>query len=79
MLPKPFATSGDQSAAPQVREMTGDLRLARLQSLDKVADAHFAIAHEIEQPQAGTVGQGAEQRFEIELGFCHFGLPRLLY
>lgn len=73
MLPETLATGRHQSAAAQVSQVARDLGLAGLQGLDEIADADLAFAHEIEQAQACTVSEGAEQSLEIEGVLGHMG------
>lgn len=64
MHPAPLAAGGDDSCVAQVREMPRDFWLADLKDFHKITDANFLVGDEIEQAQAGTVGQGAKQKVE---------------
>jgi len=46
--------------------MPGYLGLALLEDLDEVADADLAAVHEIEQAEAGVVGQRREETNQVE-------------
>jgi len=53
--------------------VAGNLGLAEPQDFDEKTDANFAVADEIEDAEAGGVGEGAEEGVEREvpLGLWH--------
>lgn len=59
--PFSLAPRGDDSGPPQVGQMARDLRLAQAKDFDKIADADFAISHQVEQAQARGIGKRAKQ------------------
>lgn len=70
--PLAFAPCRNHARVSQIREMTRDLRLRRIQNLDEVADADFLVAHQVQQTQPGPVSQRLEESLQIEVGFfCH--------
>jgi len=80
--PLPFAAGGDDAGVAEVGEVAGDFGLALLEDFDEVADADFPACHEVEETQAGGVGEGCEETSEtreIEFagGFCHESNIRL--
>lgn len=60
MHPSSFAAGAHDAGPAQVCEVTRDFRLTLAQNLDEIADAHFAIAHEIEKPEAGAIREGSK-------------------
>src|SRR5579859_1950654 len=66
----PFALTArcDDSHAAQIRKMPGNLGLALAEYLDEVADTDFPSIHEVEEPQAGAVGERGKEQGEI-VGF----------
>lgn len=74
MHPAPLAADGDDSRAAQVGEMPRDLWLADLEDFHKIADANLLVGDEIQQAQAGAIGQGAEEQLDRErFGFSRHG------
>ena len=49
MDPLAFAAGAYNSCAPEIREVSADLRLIRFQDFDKKAHANFFCAHEMKQ------------------------------
>jgi hypothetical protein len=64
--PLAFAASVDDACAAEVGEVAGDLGLGLLEDFDEVADADLAVIHEVEQTEAGGVGEGCEEEDRIE-------------
>ena len=58
----PFALASrcNESGASQIGEVAGNLWLAFAQDTGEVADADFAVCHQIQKAQAGFVRQSAE-------------------
>jgi len=54
--PLALAAWGDDTGVAEVGEVSGYLGLALPEDFDKVADAHLAAIHEIEEAKAGGVG-----------------------
>lgn len=77
--PFAFAACVDDAGVAKIGEVSRYLRLALLQNFDKVADAHFAAVHEVEQTKAGRVGEGGEEANQIRRfgGTAHFFNIRL--
>ena len=72
----PFAVAagGDDAGFAQVGEVAGDLGLGLPEDFDEVADADFAAVHEVEEAQAGGVGERGEEQGEVEgLGAARHG------
>ncbi|HET6972938.1 MAG TPA: hypothetical protein VFH96_02880 [Pyrinomonadaceae bacterium] len=65
--PFAIATSGDESGAAQVGEMTRNLWLISLQNLDTGANAQLIIAQKMNQPQPSVVREGFEECFQISM------------
>lgn len=51
----------DDARSPQVGEVAADLRLAKLQRLHEIANAHFALSDQAQDAQARRVGERPEQ------------------
>ena len=58
--PLAFAARGNDAGLAQVGQVARDLGLALAENLDKMADADLAAGHQVQQAQAGGVGQGRE-------------------
>jgi hypothetical protein len=66
--PLALATGAHQAGFAEVGEVAGDFRLGLLEYLDEIADADLAIAHEVEQAEAGGIGEGGEKGRELMAG-----------
>jgi hypothetical protein len=77
--PLAFAACVDDAGVAEVGEVPGYLGLALLEDFDEVADADFAAVHEIEQAEAGWVGESGEEANQVERfrGAAHFSNIRL--
>ena len=53
--PPSFPARSHDAGLAQVCQVTRDFWLTLAQNLDEIADAHLAIANEIENPETGTV------------------------
>ena len=66
----------------QVPEMPRDGGLRQPEQLDQVADAQFAGHEQVEDAEAGRIGEAAEQEIEIRDRFggarCHAGSRTLV-
>ena len=60
----PFALAAcfHQAGASQVSQVTRDFGLIGFESALEKADADFAFAHQVEEPEAVLVGQGGEEQ-----------------
>jgi hypothetical protein len=67
--PLAFAAGFDDAGASQVGEVAGDFGLRLAEDLDEVADADLVAGHEVEQAEAGGVGERGEEAGRVE-GFC---------
>lgn len=47
--------------------MAGDCRLGQVEDLNEVADAHFPVGHEVQEPKTGAVTERPKQPLH-ELG-----------
>lgn len=72
MHPSAFAAGSDESGGAEVGEMARDLGLLLGEHIDKIADADFIVAHEIEQTQTGWIGERLEEAGQI-IGGCGVG------
>ena len=66
MYPLPFPAGGDDTGLAEVGEVTGDFGLPLLQDFDEVADADLSTFHQVEQTEAGRVGECSEDLDEID-------------
>lgn len=66
MHPLALAPGHDDACLSQIGQVTRYLGLPLSEDLDKVADAHLAPIHEIEQAQPGGVRQGCEEQRQVE-------------
>jgi hypothetical protein len=67
--PLPFAPDGDYAGPSEVGEVAGDFGLTLAEHFDEVADADLAAVHEVEESEAGAVGEGGkEERQVVALG-----------
>jgi hypothetical protein len=51
----------NNARSAQIRQMATDFWLIGLEDLDEKANAHFVLTHEMKQPQARSVSQGAKE------------------
>lgn len=74
--PFPLAARGDDSGAAQVSQVARNFRLAQAQNFDEIANADFAIRHEIEQAEARGVGERAKEKIQGKgsRGLCVWNL-----
>ena len=70
MHPASLAPRGNQAGTAKIGQMTRDFRLAQPQDIHKVADANFPVGDEVEQAEAGAIGEGAKE--EVDRGGFHF-------
>ena len=61
MHPLTLAARGDDTGVAQVGEMARDFGLALAEYLDKMADTDLATGHQVQEAQAGGVGQRSEE------------------
>jgi hypothetical protein len=59
--PLPFPAGGDDAGFAEICEVAGDLGLALAEDFDEVADAELATGDEVEQAQAGGIGESGEE------------------
>lgn len=64
--PLALAAGADDAGVAQIGEVAGDLGLALAEDLDELADADFAVVHEVEQAEASAVGEGREEAGQVE-------------
>ena len=59
----PFALTArlHQASAPQIGEVAGNAGLIGFENALEVADADFAVAHEMQKPQTIFISQGREE------------------
>ena len=71
IAPQPLLAAHDQPGFAQVGQMPRRFRLRNAQHLDDVADAQFAAAEHVHDPQPGPIGQGPEHHVDAvgSLGF----------
>jgi len=70
MHPLAVPPRAHQPGSPQIRQMPRDLRLPLAQNLDKVADAHLAPAHQVQQTQARRISQRCKHQRQINWLLC---------
>ena len=63
--PLPFPPRGDDSGSAEIGEVARDFRLALAEDFDEIADADFPAVHEVEEAEAGAVGQGGEEQGQV--------------
>lgn len=61
MNPLSIASRGDQAGAAKICEVTRDFRLVCLQDLDARAHTNFIVSKELDQTQAGRIGEGLKE------------------
>ena len=71
--PFPLAPRLDDSGAPKVSQMAGNLRLPLPQNLDEVANADFLLSHEIQEAKAGIVTERLKETLHVKRFWfrCH--------
>lgn len=72
--PLALAARDHDAGAAQVSEVAGDFGLALPEYLDEIADADFPSLHEVEQPQAGAVGEGGKEQSQV---VSHWGASHI--
>jgi len=60
--PLAFAAGGDDAGAAEVGEVARNLRLVGVEDGDEEADADLVVAHQVDEPQPGAVGQRPEEQ-----------------
>ena len=65
MHPLAVAAGLNKVGTFEIGEMAGDLRIIRAERLGEEADAHLAVAHQIQKAQPGAVREGGEKKLEI--------------
>lgn len=69
MHPLSIPASGDDTGAPQISKMPGDLGLRPAEDLDEVADADLLISHQVQDSEPGRVTQSPEEALQVKLTF----------
>jgi len=62
--PLTLAPSGHDSSLAEIGQVARNLGLAEAQNFDKITDANFAVADEIQDAQTGRVREGAKEQVE---------------
>ena len=65
--PFAIAARGDESGAAQIRKVSRNLRLVRSENFNARTDAELIVTQEVNEPQAGVVGQCFEDQFQVHL------------
>ena len=65
MHPFALAAGGDDSSAAQVGKVARDLGLGLVEDFNEVADTDFPAGQEVQEAQAGGIGQGGEELGQI--------------
>jgi hypothetical protein len=60
MHPLALASRGNNAGTSQIGQVTRNLGLALPENLDKVANAHFSAAHQVQQPESGAIRECGE-------------------
>jgi len=63
--PLTLPSRSHDAGPPQIRQMPRNLGLALSEDLDEIADANLPPIHQIEQPQAGAIGEGRKQQRQV--------------
>jgi hypothetical protein len=59
--PRTLPPRSNNSSPAQVRQMSADLWLIRLENLYKETNAYFILTHEMKQPKSRSIGEGAKE------------------
>jgi hypothetical protein len=64
----PFSLSArpDDSSVSEISQVSGDLGLALLQNLYKIANAHLLPIHQIQQTETCRIGKRSKQANQVE-------------
>ncbi len=68
--PLAFAPRGNNAGIAQVCEVARNFGLRRVENLYKVADADFAISHQVKQAEPRGVAERLEEPGKVKLSFC---------
>jgi hypothetical protein len=70
--PFTVAPGGNQTRAPEIREVARNLGLVSFENFDAETDADFVIAHQMNEAQPGAVGKGFEKRLDTKFLVTHW-------
>jgi hypothetical protein len=66
MHPLAVAPRLNDPGAAQIGQVPGNLRLALLQNLHKVADANLLLSHEVKEAESRGVAEGLKETFDVK-------------
>ncbi len=68
--PLALAPRCNNTCVAQVCEVARYLGLGRIENLNEVTDADFAIAHQVEQTKPCRISERLKEAHQVELSFC---------
>jgi hypothetical protein len=72
MHPFSITTGGNQISAFEIGQVPRDLGIVCAERVRKKANTHFAVAHEVQEPETRTISKSREKELGVKnISLCH--------